>query len=165
MVTTGEGPRIDWLRFADRFRGPEEHVRKGLGLYLGSFAGAGEVLDIGCGRGEFLEAAREAGIRARGIDLNGEMVALCRSRGLDAETADLFEYLGRQPDESLGGIYCSQVIEHLPAERLPDLVRLAAAKLERRRLSHSRPRTRSVSRSLRRTSISTRRTRARYRPC
>ena len=131
VAATGDVPRIDWLRFADRFRGPEEYVRKGLSLYLEKFAGARDVLDLGCGRGEFLEAAREAGIPARGIDLNPETVALCRSKGLNAETADLFEYLSRQPDESLGGIYCSQVIEHLPPARLPDLVRLAAAKLER----------------------------------
>lgn len=124
-------PPIDWLRFADRFRGPEEHVRKAQKLYLDRFGGAADVLDIGCGRGEFLEAARDAGIRARGIDSNPETVALCRSKGLDAGTADLFEYLGRQADDSLGGLYCSQVIEHLPPARLPELVRLVAAKLTR----------------------------------
>ena len=106
-------------------------MRKGLSLYVEKFAQAREVLDLGCGRGEFLEAARDAGIAARGIDLNPETVAFCRSKGLDAEVADLFEYLSRQPDVSLGGIYCSQVIEHLAPARLPALVRLAAAKLER----------------------------------
>ncbi len=124
-------PSIDWLRFADRFRGPEEHVSNAQQMYLARFAGASDVLDIGCGRGEFLEAAKNAGITARGIDMNPETVALCRSKGLDAEVADLFEYLGRQVDDSLGGIYCSQVIEHLAPARLPDLVRLAAAKLKR----------------------------------
>jgi 2-polyprenyl-3-methyl-5-hydroxy-6-metoxy-1,4-benzoquinol methylase len=126
-----EAPRIDWLRFGDRFRGTEEHVRRAQEMYIARFAGASEVLDLGCGRGEFLESVREAGIPARGIDQNPETVALCRSKGLDAEVADLFEYLSRLVDDSIGGIYCSQVIEHLPPARLPELVRLAAAKLKR----------------------------------
>ena len=124
-------PVIDWLRFADRFRGSEEKVRAAQSSYTARFAGASDVLDIGCGRGEFLEAAAQAGIHARGIDLNEENVALCRAKGLDAEVADLFDYLARQADESLGGLYCSQVIEHLPPGRLPELVRLAAGKLKR----------------------------------
>lgn len=127
----GSGPRIDWLRFADRFRGPEQHVRSHQELYVERFAGASDVIDLGCGRGEFLEAAKAAGIGARGIDLNPENIGICRAKGLDAETGDLFEHLARLPDGSLGGVYCSQVIEHLPPARIPDLVHLAAAKLRR----------------------------------
>ena len=130
-ASSEEFPKIDWLRFADRFRGPEQHVSENQAMYVERFAGASNVLDIGCGRGEFLEAAKAAGIGARGLDLNPETVALCRSKGLDAEVADLFEFLGEQADASLGGIYCSQVIEHLPPARIPELVRLAAAKLQR----------------------------------
>ena len=89
------------------------------------------MLDIGCGRGEFLEMMRAAGVAARGIDLSAESVALCRQKGLDAEVADLFEYLARQPEESLDGIFCSQVVEHLPPERLPEMIRLAASRLAR----------------------------------
>lgn len=124
-------PAIDWLRFADRFRGPEEQIRARQTLYLERFAGAADVLDIGCGRGEFLERAKKAGIGAHGIDLSEENVAVCRAKGLEAEAADLFEYLTRLPDASLGGIYCSQVIEHLPPARLPELVQLAARKVRR----------------------------------
>jgi O-antigen chain-terminating methyltransferase len=122
---------IDWLRFADRFRGSEDYVRSSQQRYLEKFRGSGDVLDLGCGRGEFLSAAKEAGISARGIDLNEECVALCRARGLTADHADLFEYLDELPDASLGGVFCAQVIEHLPPERLPDLVRLVARKLTR----------------------------------
>jgi SAM-dependent methyltransferase len=94
-----------------------------------SQTGSQEILDAGCGRGEFLEAARDAGLAARGIDQSEECVAICKSKGLAAERADLFEYLDSLADLSLGGVYCSQVVEHIPPERLPDLVNLLARKL------------------------------------
>jgi O-antigen chain-terminating methyltransferase len=122
-------PPEDWLQFAERFRGSEEYVKVQQRFYVPFFQGRQAVADLGCGRGEFLELMREAGVPARGVDSNEEAVALCRNKGLDAETADLFEWLDLQPDASLDGIFCAQVIEHLPAERLPQLIRLAARKL------------------------------------
>jgi O-antigen chain-terminating methyltransferase len=88
-------------------------------------------LDIGCGRGEFLEIMREANIPAVGIDLSRESVKICRLKGLEAETADLFTHLAGLPEESLDGIFCAQVVEHLPPERLPEMIRLCAAGLAR----------------------------------
>ncbi len=121
---------IDWMRFADTFRGREEDIRDRQQRHASRFAGAeGEILDIGCGRGEFLEAAAAAGLHGRGIDLSSDCVELCRAKGLSVEQADLFAYLDATPDRSLGGIFCAQVVEHLPPERLPALVRLLAAKL------------------------------------
>ncbi len=122
---------FDYARFAEKFRGPEEYVKAGQQIYIPHFAGRSRVLDIGCGRGEFLDAMRTAGVGARGIDLSEESVALCRSKGLDAEVADLFAYLENLAEGSLDGIFCSQVVEHLPAERLPDMIRLCASRLER----------------------------------
>jgi O-antigen chain-terminating methyltransferase len=122
---------FDYARFADRFRGSEEYVRNKQSFYVPRFAGCTEVLDIGCGRGEFLQVMKEAGIPARGIDLDDESVALCSAKGLHAERADLFTYLDSLPDAALDGIFSAQVIEHLPPERLPELVRLVAAKLRR----------------------------------
>ena len=122
-------PQLDWLKFADRFRGSEEKVRAQQAMYVEKFAGARDVLDIGCGRGEFLDAALEASIGARGIDLSEESVALCRAKGLDAEVADLFAYLPNLADGSLGGVYCSQVVEHIAPERLPDMIRLIGEKV------------------------------------
>ena len=124
-------PAFDYGRFADRFRGPEEYVKKGQRFYLPYFAGRREVLDIGCGRGEFLEVMREAGVPARGIDLGQESVDLCRYKGLQTELADLFPYLADLPESSLDGIFSAQVVEHLPPERLPEMIRLAASRLER----------------------------------
>ena len=120
---------IDWLRFADRFRGSEADIRRRQEIYIARFRGSAGILDLGCGRGEMLEVLRDSGIPARGIDLNSDSIALCRSKGLDAEQADLFGYLSALPDSSLGGVVCCQVIEHLPPHRIPELVRLAHAKL------------------------------------
>ena len=122
---------FDYARFAEAFRGSEERVRNAQRIYQDDFKDRTNVLDIGCGRGEFLELMREASVTARGIDSSPESIALCREKGLSAEIADLFEYLRAIEDGDLDGIFCSQVVEHLPPERLPDMIRLAAAKLER----------------------------------
>jgi len=66
-----------------------------------------------------------------GIDLSRESVATCRLKGLEAETADLFTYLAGLAEESLDGIFCAQVVEHLPPERLPEMIRLCASRLTR----------------------------------
>jgi 2-polyprenyl-3-methyl-5-hydroxy-6-metoxy-1,4-benzoquinol methylase len=124
-------PAFDAARFAERFRGPEEHIRRNQAFYLPYFEGRQAVLDIGCGRGEFLEMMRAAGVAARGIDLDPEAVAQCREKGLDAQVADLFEHLGAMPEESLDGIFCSQVVEHLPPGQLAEMIRLCATRLER----------------------------------
>ena len=124
-------PAIDSLHFADRFRGREDYVKQKMTFYADRFRGAREVLDLGCGRGEFLEVMREAGIPARGVDINEEFVSICRGKKLRADQVDLFTYLDSLADGAMGGINCSQVVEHLPPERLPELVRLAAVKLAR----------------------------------
>ena len=120
---------FDYARFAERFRGSEEYVKAGQQIYLPYFEGRKNVLDIGCGRGEFLKLMRSAGVPAKGIELSAESVAFCRSEGLDAEVADVYPYLAALPEGSLDGIFCSQVVEHLPPERLPELIRLCAQSL------------------------------------
>jgi O-antigen chain-terminating methyltransferase len=122
---------FDYGRFAERFRGTEEYVKAGQQFYLPYFRECRSVLDIGCGRGEFLEMMQSSGIPAKGIDLSEESVATCRHKTLDAEVADLFEYLENLPEASLDGIFCSQVVEHLAPERLPEMIRLCATRLQR----------------------------------
>ena len=122
---------FDYGRFAERFRGSEEYVKAGQQFYLEWFSGCANVLDIGCGRGEFLEMMRTAKVPARGIDLSPESVAICRNKGLAAEPADLFEYLSNLPEASLDGIFCSQVVEHISPGRLPEMIRLCAGRLAR----------------------------------
>jgi 2-polyprenyl-3-methyl-5-hydroxy-6-metoxy-1,4-benzoquinol methylase len=120
---------LDWLKFAEKFRGSESAIADRQRMYAARFAKHATVLDIGCGRGEMLEAFREAGIAARGVDLNDDSIVLCLSKGLDAEKADVFEYLNSLPNSALGGAVCSQVVEHLKRERVPLLIRLLHEKL------------------------------------
>lgn len=122
---------FDYGRFAERFRGSEEYVKAGQRFYLPYFTGCRNVLDIGCGRGEFLEMMREAGIPASGIDLSEESVAICRHKGIEAQCADLFPHLADLPEAALDGIFCAQVVEHLPPGRLPEMVRLCTSRLAR----------------------------------
>jgi len=122
---------FDYGRFAEKFRGPEEYVKAGAQAYVPLFQECRNVLDIGCGRGEFLEVMRETGVPARGIDLSEESVAECRHKGLEAERADLFEYLGNLPEGAFDGIFCSQVVEHVPPERLPEMIKLCSSRLSR----------------------------------
>ena len=120
---------VTYVGFEDRFRGPRDAIRGRLADYAPLLAGASDVLDIGCGRGELLDVLRAQGIRARGIDANAEMVEVCRSRGLDAETADALTYLNAQPDGSLGGLTAIQVVEHFDPPYLARLLDTAFHKL------------------------------------
>jgi O-antigen chain-terminating methyltransferase len=127
-VTVATLPGEAYLRFEDLHRGDREDIRERQRAYLARFP-AGPILDVGCGRGEFLELCREAGIGARGVDVDAGMVARCREAGLDVVRADALEHLAGLPDGSLGGVFCAQVIEHLTPEAFVGLVRLAHAKL------------------------------------
>jgi SAM-dependent methyltransferase len=108
--------------FEDQFRGSPDEIRAGLSQYLPLFEGTSDVLDVGCGRGEFLQLLRERGVRARGIDLNDAMVDVCRAQGLEATTADALAYLRAQPNGSLGGLFAAQVVEHLEPAYLTHLL-------------------------------------------
>jgi O-antigen chain-terminating methyltransferase len=118
-----------YVGFEDQFRGSSDDIRARVTEYLPVFRGAHDVLDVGCGRGEFLALLKEEGITARGIDLNSAMVEVCRQRGLDASEADALTYLQAQTDGSLGGLFAAQVIEHLEPRYLAALLDTAFDKL------------------------------------
>jgi len=111
-----------YVAFENRFRGDRESLRERLAGYLGLFAEAAPVVDLGCGRGEFLELLRERGIPARGVDGNAQAAAACRERGLDVVNGDLVDFLREQPASSLGGVFAAQVVEHLPPALLQAMV-------------------------------------------
>jgi SAM-dependent methyltransferase len=119
----------DYFAFESRMRGSTESIRERQRPYVEDFREAAPVLDVGCGRGEFLALLREAGIEARGVDLDADMVAYARGEGLDVEQADAVEHLQGLEDGSLGGLFAAQLVEHLPAPTLVRLLELAAAKL------------------------------------
>jgi SAM-dependent methyltransferase len=119
----------DYFAFESRMRGSVDAIRERQRPYVADFRDGAPVLDIGCGRGELLQLLREAGIEARGIDADADMVAFARGEGLDVEQADLVEYLERVDDGSLGGIFMGQVVEHLPPGVLVRSLELAARKL------------------------------------
>ena len=119
----------DYFAFESRMRGSVDAIRERQRRYVDDFRDAAPVLDIGCGRGELLALLREAGVEARGIDADADMVAFAHGEGLDVEQADLLEYLERVDAGSLGGIFMGQVVEHLPPAVLVRALELAAQKL------------------------------------
>jgi len=118
-----------YVGFEDSFRGSTAEIRERLATYLPLFSGASDVLEFGCGRGEFLELLREHGVSARGVDINHEMVEVCRERGLEVAEGDGLAYLAAVPDGALGGLFASQVVEHLQPHQLQQLLDLAFHKL------------------------------------
>jgi len=124
-------PLEDWryASFENRYRGSEDEVKKQLENYINFFRQEKKVLDLGCGRGEFLTLLAENGITAEGIDINEQMIDICRERDLNCSKADILDKLAEHEEESLGGIFSSQVIEHMPPNYLKRVIELAFHKL------------------------------------
>lgn len=119
----------DYFAFESRMRGSAAEIRERQRPYVELFREAAPVLDVGCGRGEFLELLREAGVEASGLDADADMVAFARGEGLAVEQADVLAYLETLAEGSLGGVFSAQVVEHLPPPALVRFLSLAAAKL------------------------------------
>lgn len=113
-----------YLAFENTFRGSREDIKSRLEIYLPCLRqmdiGSVDfpVLDIGCGRGEWLELLKGSGQVAFGIDLNEVMVDLCRERGLDVKRAEVLACLADLPDGRLGAVTGFHIIEHLSFEQL-----------------------------------------------
>jgi 2-polyprenyl-3-methyl-5-hydroxy-6-metoxy-1,4-benzoquinol methylase len=122
------GARV-YVGFEDYFRGSEELIRDRQLAYLPVLSARGRVLDVGCGRGEFLDLMRDAGVEATGIDLDGAMVEHCLSKGLAVVQADAVAFLQGLPSGSLEAVFAAQVIEHLSYADLLGFLRLACEKL------------------------------------
>ena len=102
-----------YVAFENRYRGPEELIKKRLAKYADMVGTEGKILDIGCGRGEFLELVKERGLEGYGIDINVEMVKRCEEKKLEVLQEDALEHLIKLKEESIGTILCTHVIEHI----------------------------------------------------
>jgi O-antigen chain-terminating methyltransferase len=121
--------QLDYFQLEHHFRGTEEEIRKRQSFYLPFFRNRKQVLDIACGRGEFLELMRDAGVPAKGVDLDADMIGRCLEKKLEVTQADVFAYLANVADASLDGIFSAQFIEHLAPETYLRLIAQCAAKL------------------------------------
>jgi O-antigen chain-terminating methyltransferase len=117
---------ILYRRIEDSLRGAEAHVRADVAHYMRLAETHVPVLDVGCGRGEFLAACREAGIEARGVDTNERSVADLQQRGFRVSLSAIPECFSEVGDGALGSILAMHVVEHLPLEALFALFRDAA---------------------------------------
>jgi 2-polyprenyl-3-methyl-5-hydroxy-6-metoxy-1,4-benzoquinol methylase len=118
-----------YVAFEEVARGSSSLVRSRQAFFLEHFRGRRNVLDIGCGRGEFLQLLKEIGVESYGIDKDPEMVKVSRSYGLNAIEADALDHLRALQDRTLGGVFCSQVIEHMNSAEALEFIELAYEKL------------------------------------
>jgi SAM-dependent methyltransferase len=116
---------FDYDAFENEFRGDPELLKDKLRLYVDRFE-RGPVLDVGCGRGEFLELLREAGVEGMGVDLSLDLVTTARAKGLKVDHGDGIAYLRNLKPSTLSGIMAAQVVEHMSPRALIDF--LAAAR-------------------------------------
>lgn len=119
------------LSFEDRFRGARDDIKRRVSVYLDIVraAGAGTatapILDVGCGRGEWLEVVSEAGLRGMGIDLNDVLARHCRQLGYDVAHGDALVYLAHQAPGSIGALTLFHIVEHLSLRALMELLEQA----------------------------------------
>lgn len=121
---------INYYVFEERFRGSRENILQHQTSFIGYFENCTNVLDIGCGRGEFLELAKQKGINAWGIDIDEDMINFCKSKSLNAELKDAIKALEEIKDKSLDGIFISQVVEHLSPDYLINMLNLCNKKMK-----------------------------------
>lgn len=117
-----------YVGFEDVFRGSREEIKARQSIYLPLLEENGigspemPILDLGCGRGEWLESLHERDLRASGVDRNERMVDYCTSAGLQVVKSDVLPYLRTLPDASVGAVTSFHMVEHLPFGTILELV-------------------------------------------
>jgi O-antigen chain-terminating methyltransferase len=122
-------PSYTSAEFEAAFRGSDEELKDRYRDLAQMLAGFAPVLDIGCGRGELLELLGERGTDASGVELDADIAAEGRARGLSIATGDGIAHLGSLPDGGLGAVVLVQVVEHLTPQEAIDLVAIARDKV------------------------------------
>lgn len=118
---------IDYFDFENRFRGSQEHVKEMQRIYLPYFMGCKNVIDIGCGRGEFVQLLNENGIGVTGVDIYLPYVEYCKMNHLSVFHGDGVGFLKQQ--EQVDGIFVGQVVEHISVSQIIELCAVAYEKL------------------------------------
>ncbi len=126
--TSSDYESIDYFDFENHFRGSIESIKKAQSAYLPYFSGKKSVLDIGCGRGEFLSLMKDNDINAQGVDIYEPYTDYCNMKGLKASCGDGTAFLAGL--ESVDGIFVGQVVEHLQTHEIIRLCNTAYEKLE-----------------------------------
>lgn len=116
-----------YLEFENHFRGTEKDIQEKQKPYAELFKKSrlGKVhpiVDLGCGRGEFLELLTQANLKAIGVDLNESMVERAKAKGFEAINDEAIHYLMQQKTDSLAGITGFHLAEHIPFESLLTLM-------------------------------------------
>lgn len=119
---------IDYFDFENHFRGSREHVKNVQRVYIPYFEGKKNVLDLGCGRGEFTELLRENDIGVTGVDMYEPYVEYVKALGLPVVLDDAISYLSSQ--KSTDGIFLGQVVEHISVDQIVTICNMAYEKLE-----------------------------------
>jgi len=110
-----------FVSLEDALRGTSEQIKEEAKVYLPVLQKAGingGLLDVGCGRGEWLQLLKEAGFEARGIDQNRMLVQHCRELELNVSEAEALAYFGSLSDDSLHAITAFHFVEHVPLNAL-----------------------------------------------
>jgi len=108
--------------FEQRFRGDREKVKKKLEKYATFFQDTDHIVDLGCGRGEFIEILQQRGKHVEGVDNSTSMLKKAEKKNIKFIKKDILQFLKEKGDNSLGGIFSSQVFEHFLPEYLKEVI-------------------------------------------
>jgi O-antigen chain-terminating methyltransferase len=120
-----------YFAFEERYRGSRELIKNRLSVYLPFVLPLREAyddlsaIDLGCGRGEWLELMKENGFSAWGVDINDDMISICRERGLNVEKKDALQALQELDDNSQVIVTAFHLVEHLPIREVQSIVKEA----------------------------------------
>ena len=121
----------EYFLFEERFRGKSEDIKKRQDSYISYFKNNSPVIDIGCGKGEFLDILKENNIESYGIDINTAMIEYCKNKGHNVIQSDLVKHLDSLEQDSIGGIFSAQTIEHIQPEKIISFIKLSYDKLKK----------------------------------
>jgi SAM-dependent methyltransferase len=126
----GEIYKLHAERLQPAIRAAELATQEHLLPYVEFFRGLGPVVDLGCGRGEFLALLKESGVTAYGVDSDPDACRVASAKSLRAFNEDVIDHLTCLPERSMGGIFSARLIEFLPLHLQMKLISSAAAKLK-----------------------------------